>query len=134
MMDGYAYSDGHDQSMPMRKDLRGLELRLFAPKSNKYIGNKLPVSGYCAKSVTVNGDPNWYLFTLNTPIVYSDFLSDQIIVRNKNEGDSLISDKIEIYFMFIPNYSILQKSTIDIQELRYAGRAYSRPLNKNQFL
>lgn len=134
MVNDYAYGEGSRYTEPRQRDLRGLELRLFAPKSNKYIGDKLPVSGYCAKSVSVNGDSNWYLFTLNAPIEFGGFVSDQIIVRNKNEKDSLLSDKIEIYFMFIPNSSIIQKSNIEIQELRYAGRAYSRPLNKNQFI
>lgn len=134
IMNEYAYGDGYRNNIPRRAaDLRGLELRLFAPKSNKYIGDKLPVSGYCSKSIMVNGDPNWYLFTLNSPIDYGSFLSDKIIIRNKEESETLLEDKIEIYFMFIPKTSLLQESNIDIQELRYAGRAYSRPMNKQGF-
>lgn len=134
IMDEYAYGDGYSQNQHKKNNLRGLELRLFAPKSNKYIGNKLPVSGYCSKPIMVNGNSNWYLFTLNSPIKYSDFITDKIIIKNKRESESLLMDKIEIYFMFIPNTSVISKSNIRLQDLRYAGRAYSRPLNKDQFI
>jgi len=127
---GFQYSD---YSHAPQKNLIGLELGLFAPKSNKYIGDKLPVTGYCSKSVTVNNDSHWYLFKLNRPVEYSSFLSDQIIIRHKNESDNLLKDKIEIYFMFIPDASLLQKNSIPIRDLRYAGRAYSRPLNEVSF-
>lgn len=111
------------------KELKGLKLRFFAPKSNPYIGDKLPITGYCARNISVNEDPDWYLVTLNRPLHYGTFLPNQIIVRHKHESESLLKDKVEIYFMFIPGAAILRKDNINLQELRYAGRAYSRPLN-----
>ena len=115
------------------QDLKGLKLRFFAPKTNPYIGDKLPVTGYCARNISVNEDLDWYLVTLDQPIYYSRFLPNQIIVRHKYESESLLKDKVEIYFMFIPDTSILKKDNIKLQELRYAGRAYARHLNGRDF-
>jgi hypothetical protein len=127
-----SWSDSHggiggERNIDAKQDLTGLNLRLFAPKSNPYIGNKLPVSGKCIKRITVADDSEWYLFELNNTIRYSNFLQDKIIIRHKNEGESLRMDKIEIFFMFIPNEAILKQRNIDIRDLRYADRAYSRP-------
>lgn len=110
------------------ENLLGLNLRLFAPKTNPYIGSQLPVSGKCIKRITVADDSQWYLFELDHSISYSDYLKDKVIIRHKNEGDSLRQDKVEILFMFIPNSKILNQNYIDIKDLRYADRVYSRPL------
>lgn len=118
---------------PEDRDLSGLELRLFAPKSNKYIGSDLPVSGVFSYKVKVGGNPNWYVFKLNIPVQFNGYISYHIILKNKDVKQSLMDDKIEIYFMFIPSEDILQQREIDISELRYAGRSYSRPLNKERF-
>tara|TARA_B100000508_G_scaffold137355_2_gene131759 strand:+ start:51401 stop:53542 length:2142 start_codon:yes stop_codon:yes gene_type:complete len=113
-------------------DLRGLKLRLFAPKSNKFIGNQLPVTGYCSKRMVVNNQQDWFLFRLDQPVYFNSFLSDQILIKSKNDQYSLLDDKIEIYFMFIPSPDLLQKDHLMISDLRYAGKSYSRPLNKNE--
>lgn len=106
----------------------GLQLRLFAPKTNPYIGDKLPKSGVCVRKITVGGDPNWYVFQLNTPIHYSSYASSHIILKPKLAGQSLEEPKIEIYFMFIPDIFMIDAEDIDIRRLRYAGRAYSMPI------
>lgn len=110
-------------------DFIGLKLRLFAPKTNRYIGDKLPKSGVCVSRITVNDDPNWYVFQLNTPIHYSNFVPTHIIIRNKQSGQLLDQPKIEIYFMFIPDIRLLERTHLQISELRYAGRAYSMPID-----
>ena len=124
---------GYDsvESLPEGKDLTGLSLRLFAPKSNMYVGNKLPVSGVCVRKIKVGGNPNWYVFQLNTPIEYLDYVSDRIIIKNKQLTDSLMDDKIEIYFMFVPHENVFRQHIISIEDLRYVGRVYSRPLSKS---
>lgn len=121
----YGYRDMEIES---DEDCVGLQLRLFAPKSNRYIGDKLPVTGSCIRPVQVNGTTGWYIFRLNTPVSYSNYVSDYIIIRTKDANKSLREDKIEIYFMFMPSPLLLERSSVMMAELRYAGRAYSRPV------
>ena len=116
--------------LPNNRDLSGLELRLFAPKSNKYIGSRLPVSGYLVRRIRVSGNPYWYIFKLNTPLNYPGYVTDFIIVKNKNPYENLRMSKIEIYFMLVPDRRIINGEP-EISDLRYAGRAYSMPIGKD---
>lgn len=106
----------------------GQALRLFAPKTNPYIGDKLPKSGVCVRRITVGGNPNWYVFQLNTPIRYGNYVETHIVLKNKRPDQLLDEPKIEIYFMFIPDIHLLNREEIDVRDLRYAGRAYSMPV------
>jgi len=113
------------------RDFTGLKLRLFAPKTNKYIGDKLPKSGVCVSRVTVSGDPGWYVFQLNTPIHYNNYVPTHIILRSRNRNEPLDEPKIEIYFMFIPDIRLISDAEVDVKQLRYAGRAYSVPIEND---
>ncbi|MDH4472447.1 MAG: PrsW family glutamic-type intramembrane protease [Fluviicola sp.] len=110
------------------QDYLGLKLRLFAPKSNQYIGDKLPKSGVCVQKIEINGQSGWYVFQLNTPINYNNYVSTHIILKNKYPNQSLNEPKIEIYFLFIPDIHLLQSENLNVKQLRYAGRAYSMPI------
>lgn len=110
------------------QDYLGLKLRLFAPKSNPYIGDKLPKSGVCVQKIEVNGQAGWYVFQLNTPINYNNYVSTHIVLKNKYANQSLNEPKIEIYFLFIPDIHLLQAESLNVKQLRYAGRAYSMPI------
>lgn len=110
------------------QDFIGLTLRLFAPKNNPYIGDKLPKSGVCVKKIQVNGQSGWYVFQLNTPINYNNYVSTHIVLKNKYQNQSLDEPKIEIYFLFIPDIHLLQSENLNVKQLRYAGRAYSMPI------
>lgn len=110
------------------QDFTGLKLRLFAPKTNPYIGDKLPKSGTCVKAIRVNGHTGWYVFELNTPLHYGSFVPTHIIVKNKQPHQPLDQPKIEIYFMFVPDIELLRSEDIPANRLRYAGRAYSMPV------
>ncbi len=110
------------------QDFIGLQLRLFAPKSNPYIGDKLPKSGVCVQKIEVNGQSGWYVFQLNTPIHYNDYVSTHIILKNKYPNQPLNKPKIEIYFLFIPDIHLLESGNVNVKQLRYAGRAYSMPI------
>lgn len=130
---GYSRWDEVYETSHTGPDLRGLQLRLFAPKSNRYIGSQLPVTGYCSKRMIISGEEGWYLFRLNKKVFCNDFLTDTILIKSKQNGKTLLDDKIEIYFMFIPTANILDQGNISIQDLRFAGRAYSRPLNAENY-
>lgn len=110
------------------QDFIGLKLRLFAPKSNPYIGDKLPKSGVCVQKIEVNGQSGWYVFQLNTPINYNNYVSTHIVLKNKYPNQSLGEPKIEIYFLFIPDIHLLRSENLNVKQLRYAGRAYSIPI------
>lgn len=110
------------------QDFVGLKLRLFAPKSNQYIGDKLPKSGVCVQKIEVNGQSGWYVFQLNTPINYNNYVSTHIILKNKYPNQPLSDPKIEIYFLFIPDIHLLESENLNVKQLRYAGRAYSMPI------
>jgi len=109
-------------------DFSGESFRLFAPKTNRFVGSYLPTTGSCIRKIEVAGNPNWYLFKLDTPINFPNMLKDYIILKNKNDNQTLAIDKIEIYFMLIPEERFLQKDSLEIASLRYVGKTYSRPI------
>jgi len=121
---GMTSSDDEEEE----QDFIGLKLRLFAPKSNPYIGDKLPKSGVCVQKIEVNGQSGWYVFQLNSPINYNNYVSTHIILKNKYPNQPLSEPKIEIYFLFIPDIHLLESENLNVKQLRYAGRAYSMPV------
>lgn len=117
-------------SIPEREkatNLEGLKLRLFAPKTNPWIGAIFPVSGYCARRMTLSGQDDWYLFYLNKPMAISDYRNDAVVIRPKSMYHSLEGDKIEIYLLLIPKNLELEDG-LEVKQMRYPGRAYSRPI------
>jgi RsiW-degrading membrane proteinase PrsW (M82 family) len=106
----------------------GLHLRIFCPKNNQYVGNQLPVSGHCERKITISNEDNWYLFRLNKAITLSGYHSNLVIIKPKLKGQELTEEKIEIYLMFIPPTIDIDSDNIPINELRYTGKAYSRPI------
>lgn len=106
----------------------GLHLRIFAPKSNQYVGDQFPVSGHCERKITVSGDENCYLFRLNKGVSLPGYQSQMIIIKPKSRGDELTEEKIEVYVLFIPLGFNLHADSISIQQLRYTGKMYSRPI------
>lgn len=117
-------------SIPKREEsanLEGLKLRLFTPKSNPYIGTLFPVSGYCARKMNVGGQDDWYLFYLNNDLALPNFRSDAVIIRPKSMYHTLEQDKIEIYLLLIPK-NLEVEDGLEVKQLRYPGKAYSRPI------
>ena len=111
------------------RDHIGLRLRLFAPRTNQYIGDKLPKSGICVSKIVVSGDPGWYVFQFNTPLHFNNYVPTHVVIRSKDKSEALDDPKIEIYFMFIPDIDLLKYESLEIKQLRYAGRAYSMPVD-----
>lgn len=106
----------------------GLHLRIFCPKSNKYVGTQFPVSGHCERKITINGDENWYIFRMNAGLDLPGYNSHMIILKPKSKNDELIEEKIELYLMLIPLGLDLYAENIPIKRLRYVGRTYSKPI------
>lgn len=105
----------------------GLELRLFVPKSNRLVADKFPVRGVCRSSISVSGVDNWTLFEINSEFSYAGHKNNQVIIRPKNAGDSLKTDKVEIILLFIPIGSSLS-GNLDTKQLHFTGKAFARPI------
>jgi len=121
------FSLPESSSTASEEDHTGLELRLFTPKSNQFIGHLLPISGVCQRRITVSGYDDWYVFHLKTSLGYANFRQDVVIVRPKTTGTSLQEDKIEIHLLLVP-LSLVILDDIEVRQLRYTGRVYSRPI------
>ncbi len=104
----------------------GLELRLFVQKSNRYVADKFPVSGVCSGNITVSGADNWVLFRVTTEFSYAGFKSDYMILRPKESGASLTTDKVEILLLFVPVGTPLDGQHLETTQLRFTGRAFAR--------
>lgn len=109
-------------------DHTGENLRLFVQRSNRYVSPLFPVSGSCNKRITVDGDPYWYLFKLNNKLGYPGFSDDYVVIRVKNASEDLSMDKVEILLFFIPSGTALHLGDLRSGDLRYTGRAFSRPI------
>lgn len=106
----------------------GLELRLFVQKSNRYVADKFPISGRCLGFVTVSDIDNWTLFEITSEFNYPGYRNDKVIIRTKSAGESLHSDKVEIILLFIPDHISLPDDELRTEQLRFTGRAFSRPI------
>lgn len=111
----------------MRMDVHNMQLTLYAPKSNKYVGYLLPISGTCIHEVAVGDRDDAYLFELDRELGYSGYHQRYTVVKVMQENKTLAHDKVLIYFFLIPLNVDPQDRTFDINELRYTGRVYSRP-------
>lgn len=106
----------------------GLELRLFVEKSNRFVGNKFPVSGRCEGLVTVSGSENWSLFRIVSDFSYAGYRSDYVIIRTKDPSESLETDKVEILMLFVPLGLSPHANGLETKQLRFTGRAFARKI------
>jgi len=118
----------YDAESAEEKNNVGMKIRFFAPKDNPYLGKQLPVTGVLIKKIEVSGSDDWYLVLLDSPLHLNTCLSDRVIVRHKNKGQSLQMDKVLIYFMMIPSEYELHKNPLLTRDLLFTGRVYSRPV------
>ena len=110
-----------------KHDFSHFRLSLFAPKTNKYVGSRLPIEGICIEPVIVNNDPTWYRFQFDRPLEYPNYRSNEVLIHPKKQEQSFYDDKIEIYMMLIPDEIKSFEPDLEMNQLRYTGRVYSRP-------
>ncbi len=110
-------------------EFEGLELRLFVPKSNRFVGSKFPVRARCVGLIHVSGSENWCLFQLNSPFDYPGHRKDYVILRTKEQHARLDQDKVEVLLLFIPQSIKLDGTPLHTHELRFTGKAFSRPVS-----
>lgn len=106
----------------------GLFLRLFVEKSNRFVGSKFPISGRCVGLITVSGSEDWSLFQIDTEFSFAGYRNDYVIIRTKSTKDQLTSDKVEILMLFLPVGTPVDGTPLHTQNLRFTGKAFSRPL------
>lgn len=116
-----------DESLD-NSEFEGLEVRLFVPKSNRYVGSKFPIRARCVGLVTVSGSNNWCLFQITSSFHYPGFRNDYVIIRTKEPYARLDQDKVEILMLFVPSAIRLNGEPIQTTELRFTGKAFSRPV------
>lgn len=106
----------------------GLELRLFVPKSNRFVGDKFPIRGKCVDLITVSGADNWSLFQVTSDFSYPGFRNDYVILRAKEADEILTTDKVEIILLFLPVGTELDGRNLETGKLRFTGKAFARPV------
>ncbi len=110
-------------------DMSGLLLRVYSSKRNPYVGKAFPRIGACIKKIRVMDNENWYVFQLKEPMPYANYHPSLFIIKPFDPHRALDQDKVQIYFMFIPDERFLDQPDINIRDLRTAGKVYSRPVN-----
>lgn len=128
MMEKFRLGNDYSATNSAPEDLTGVKIRFFAPKDNPYIGGQLPTTGVLIKRMEVSGSDDWYLVLLDSQLYLNNCLTDRVIIRHKNKGQSLMMDKVLIYFMMIPSEYEIQKSPLLTRDLLFTGRVYSRPV------
>lgn len=113
-------------SRGMSEDHSGLQLMLYAPKSNRYISALFPKSGHCIQKITVSGDDRWYLFKFNKPLNYGGHNNEHCVIRVHDSSDSLIDDKVEVIVLFFPIGVYATKPNLSTKDLTYTGNLFAR--------
>lgn len=111
-----------------KRESVGLQLHLRSINKNTFIGSQFPVTGTCLRKITVNNNPNWYVFELDKPIYNNNTLVNLAVLKNRFGHQHLSDDNIEIIFLFIPSHATLEKQNLTIQDFVYVERIFSEPL------
>ncbi len=102
--------------------------RLFAPKTNIYIGSQLPVNVSVIDNITIQGDANWLLVGFEKPIYLNSCYSREAVLKTKDNSQELFMDKVEVMLLFIPDYNaFINRDKHHSSDFIYSGRVYSRP-------
>jgi hypothetical protein len=107
----------------------GMQFKLFAPKTNLFVGSQFPVIATVEKHIEIQNDENWVLVNLEKPIVVGRCHRNKAVMRCKDIDQELYMDKVEILLLFIPDFSAFEFRTDHHSgDFKYVGRVYSRPI------
>lgn len=105
----------------------GKSFTFYTSKSNKYIGNQLPISGTITHSITVDDTDGWYAVELHSDLLYSNYVRNCALIHVFNSEESLLKDKVQLVFLLVPTMELLKESNLKMKDFRYTGKVYSRP-------
>ncbi len=117
-------------SSGLRMEVIGKSFTFYTPKTNKYIGNQLPISGTVTHQLTVDGDNNWYILHLHKDLVYSNYEPHCAIFRVADSNRSIFEDKVEVLFLLVTSINNLKNENLKSRDFRYTGKVYSRLNNR----
>lgn len=132
----FSFADVFGQFMTTSKgnyfdevDYKNCEFKLFAPKSNRFVGAQLPIKAKAIKRIVVQGDISWWLVQFEKPlyVVGTDPLFG--VVKAKESDQDLFMDKVEVMLLMIPDINEFHiRPKHHSEDFIYTGRVYSRPL------
>jgi len=111
-----------------KRDAVGMQLHLRSINKNTYIGSQFPVTGTCVRKITVNNNPEWYVFELDKPIYNNNTLVNLAVLKNRFGHKPLGEENIEIIFLFIPSHETLEKPDLTMNDFIYVERIFSESL------
>jgi hypothetical protein len=108
---------------------KGLQFKLFAPKTNLFVGSQLPVIATVEKHIQIQNDDEWVLVKLDKPVVVGSCHRYKAVLKCKDNDQELYMDKVEILLLFIPDLDAFEFRTEHHSgDFKYVGRVYSRPV------
>ncbi len=103
--------------------------KLFAAKSNPYVGAQLPIVVTVVDYVTVQDDNEWVLIKFEHEISVQDCHKRYALLRVKNRDQELFMDKVEVMLLMIQDYSeFCTSDRHHSSDFYYTGKVYARPL------
>ena len=116
---------------PTEVNYSSKQLRLFAPKTNIYVGSQLPVNVTILENITIQGNSDWWLVKFEKPVYLNSFYSKEAVLKTKAFDEELFMDKVEVMLLFIPDYNaFISRGKHHSSDFIYSGRVYSRPVSE----
>ncbi len=110
-------------------DYLGWKFRLFAPKTNPFVGSQLPITVTAVRRVVVQGNLNWWLVSFEEPLRVGGTDPMFAIMKAKVNDEDLFMDKAEVILLMIPSLDEFNtREKHHSKDFVYTDRVYSRPV------
>jgi len=107
----------------------GEKFKLYASKSNQFVGSQLPVVITVEKHIEIQYDYYWVIVRLDKPIVVGSCYQHKAVMKCKVNDQELYMDKVEVILLFIPDIDAFENRTDHHSgDFKYVGKVYSRPV------
>jgi RsiW-degrading membrane proteinase PrsW (M82 family) len=112
-------------------DYKGEKFKLFAPKTNLFVGSQMPVIGEVKRHVNIQNDDAWVLLKFDKPIIVGNCFQKGAVMKCKNIDQELYMDQVEVILLFIPDIDTFKyRKEHHSSDFKFVGRVYSRPLSE----
>jgi RsiW-degrading membrane proteinase PrsW (M82 family) len=117
----------------IRDEHNDRKLKLFAPKTNQFVGRQMPVEATVMYSITVQGQDHWYLIEFDKNVEVSNCHPKYAVISSKDPALDLFMDKIEVILLMIKDYDyFMANNDYHTKDFYYVGKVFSRPLDVEQ--